>query len=111
MLLLWILTILLFLALLMLAVLLVRAHRQLAQYEASSRALTPAYVDAVLALTDAQRAVRDVLALVPVDKEQAEASARELDEAVTTAIGVTRPVAAGLPQFAPVYPLHARSHS
>jgi hypothetical protein len=103
---LWVLMTLLFLIITVLLVLLLRMSSQLRTYEDSQRRLTPAYVTAVLGLTDAQATIKYVLTLVPPPPPEVVAST-ELDLAIEEAVAVTQPQ----PRFAPVIPLHPRSHS
>jgi hypothetical protein len=79
--------------------------RRIARHtEEMARNIVPAFVDATLALSNAQRAIADIVALVPSeakDKAQREA---ELAKAVDDALHVTQVT----PRFAPVIPLRQR---
>jgi len=97
----WFLVFVLTLALAALLWLLVRAHRTINRYEESARALVPAYVDATLSLSDAQRNMALVLASIPQSKPE------DIDEHVAQALAVVHPT----PQFAPVVPLRTERGS
>ena len=98
-----------------LALLLIRAHRQLHTYEAHMRSLVPAYVDSTLALVDGHRTIRDVLSLVPmppaaVQKRSDEELNKHIDEALAQAEDTPPMLVPEIqpPFYAPVIPLRRR---
>lgn len=94
----------LFVIIILLAIYL-RVRRTARHLEDVSRRLVPAMVDSMLALTDAQRTIRDILALVPMPDAEFTREDEKLERAITEAIGITRHV----DRYAPVLPLHPRS--
>lgn len=96
--------ILLVIAVLILLALLMLQRRTIHHQEEQMRRIIPAYVSATLALTVAQETTRFILALVP--RPNQDASDDELDEHVTQALHLVHET----PRFAPVVPLHGRTH-
>lgn len=88
----------------LLALVLMHVRRTAKRTEELSSQVVPAFVSATLALTDAQRTIRDILALVPMPEAEFTRSDAELDAAIDQAIGLTTVVE----RFAPVIQMHPR---